>query len=56
MSEEKQKLVEVKLDKKHTHAGKDYPAGSKIHVTEAERDWLAGAKVITVASPKDASK
>lgn len=56
MSEEKLKLVEVKLDKKHTHAGREYPAGSKIHVSEADRDWLARSKVITVASPKDVAK
>lgn len=56
MSEEKQKLVEVTLAKPHTHAGEKLPAGSKIKVTEPERDWLAGAEVITVITPKDASK
>lgn len=56
MSEEKPKLVEVKLDQPHTHAGRAMPADAKIMVTEPERDWLAAAKVITVAPSKDAPK
>ena len=49
------KLVEVKLDKPHTHAGQSYAAGAKIKVTETERDWLQTAGVIVTTAPKEAS-
>jgi len=35
------KRVEVTLAKPHTHGGRDYQAGDKIEVTEAQRAWLA---------------
>ena len=56
MSEkEAPKLVEVKLDKPHTHAGQTHAAGAKIKVTETERDWLQKAGVIGTTTPKEAS-
>jgi hypothetical protein len=51
---EEPKLVEVKLDKAHTHAGIDCAAGTKISVTEPERDWLVGAEVIKTTTPREA--
>lgn len=59
MSEKKDeatpKLVEVTLDKPHTHEGVDYTAGGKIKVNEAEQHWLLSAGVIKAAS-KEAQK
>ena len=55
MSEQKKQLIEVTLEKDHTHAGKQYAAGQKIHVTESERIWLIGAKVVKATTPKEAS-
>lgn len=52
--QEQPKLVEVTLAKAHTHAGMPYAAGTKIKVTEADRDWLQQAGVITTA-PKEAT-
>lgn len=49
-----QTLVEVKLDKPHTHAGKKHAAGTKIKVSEPERDWLAANQVI--AATKEIAK
>ena len=54
MSEQKKQLIEVTLDKDHTHAGKQYAAGQKIYVTAAERIWLIGAKVVKANTPKEA--
>lgn len=53
--QEPKKLVDVKLDKPHTHAGQQYAAGAKIKVTETERDWLQTAGVIGTTAPKEAS-
>lgn len=53
-NEEKTKLVEVKLDKAHTHAGIDYAAGTKISVTEPDREWLVTAEVIKATTPREA--
>jgi hypothetical protein len=52
---EEPKLFEVVLQKDHTHAGKKCIAGSKIKVTEPDRDWLAAAEVIATPAPKEAS-
>lgn len=49
------KLIEVTLEQDHTHAGVKCIAGSKIKVTELEREWLATAKVIATPAPKEAS-
>jgi hypothetical protein len=46
-----QKLVEVTVQKPHTHAGVKYQAGAKVKVNEAERDWLAANKIIE--TPKE---
>lgn len=59
MSDKKEdpKLYEVVLEKDHTHAGIERISGSKIKVTEPERDWLASAKVIaTPASKQESAK
>ncbi|MGU0823052.1 DUF7210 family protein [Pseudomonas aeruginosa] len=39
-------LVEVTLQKAHTHKGEPFKAGDKIRVNAAERDWLIANKVI----------
>lgn len=50
MDASKRKLVKVRLNKDHTHAGVEYAAGEEIEVTEkrreyfAERGWLADEK------------
>lgn len=38
--------MKVTLLKEHTHAGKKYPAGETIEVSEADAKWLAGREVI----------
>jgi hypothetical protein len=38
--------VSVALAKPHTHAGKDYPAGAKIEVTEKQKAFLEEAGVL----------
>ncbi|MDH1681133.1 hypothetical protein N5E30_05990 [Pseudomonas chengduensis] len=39
-------LVEVTLEKPHTHKGEPFKKGDKIRVNAAERDWLIANKVI----------
>lgn len=39
-------LVEVVLDKPHTHKGKPCTAGEKINVTEGQKAWLTQQGVI----------
>ena len=39
-------LVEVTLDKPHTHKGKLYAKGEKINVTEAQAAWLTKQGVV----------
>lgn len=39
-------LVEVVLDKPHTHKGKTYAKGEKINVTEDQKSWLTQQGVI----------
>lgn len=39
-------LIEVTLEKVHTHAGREYQPGQKIDVTEAEGKFLLNNKVI----------
>jgi len=39
-------LVEVVLDKPHTHKGKPCQAGDKINVTEDQKAWLTQHGVI----------
>ena len=39
-------LIEVTLEKVHTHAGREYPVGAKIDVTETEGRFLLNNKVI----------
>ncbi len=51
-----QKLVDVVLAKAHTHAGKPYPAGSTIKVSEPDRDWLQANQVIHTTSTKETTK
>lgn len=34
-------LIEVTLDKPHTHKRKPYKAGDKIKVTDAQKVWLS---------------
>jgi hypothetical protein len=50
------KTVEVVLAKDHTHAGKPYKAGEKIHVSESDRDWLVANEVIAGAPAKEPGK
>lgn len=56
-----QEQVEVTLAKAHIHAGKAYPAGSRIQVSALEKAWLetVGA-VSTIDKPitdkKEAAK
>ncbi|WP_444811067.1 DUF7210 family protein [Stenotrophomonas sp. LC732] len=47
-----QKLVEVTLDKPHTHAGVQYDAKAKIKVSEADREWLVANRVVTDSKEK----
>lgn len=44
------KKTNVTLLKAHTHEGVEYPAGSKIEVTEAQRDWLISQKVVAASN------
>ena len=45
-------LIEVTLEKVHTHAGREHPIGSKIFVTESEGKFLLNNKVIkSLAQP-----
>lgn len=30
----------IELLKPHTHAGRDYPAGSKLELSQADAEWL----------------
>ena len=54
MSEKQEtKLVEVTLAKRHTHAGVEYAAGTKIKVDEPTAKWLADNKVIANAPLPD---
>jgi hypothetical protein len=39
-------LIEVTLEKIHTHAGREHPVGSKIDVTLNEAKFLLNNKVI----------
>lgn len=39
-------LVEVTLDKPHTHKGKTYAKGEKINVTADQKTWLTQLGVI----------
>jgi hypothetical protein len=39
-------LVEVTLDKPHTHKGKQLPAGAKINVTKEREAWLKEQGVV----------
>ena len=41
------KPVTVTLVRDHTHAGKLYPAGSKLPVSAPVRDWMAAQKLIS---------
>ena len=36
----KMKKVKIKLEKPHTHAGKEYEAGDEIEVSERQAEWL----------------
>lgn len=57
MSEKQEtKLVEVTLAKRHTHAGVEYAAGTKIKVDEPTAKWLADNKVINVSAAPVAAK
>lgn len=40
-------LVEVVLDKAHTHKGQPYTKGDKIKVTEDQKAWLTKHGVIS---------
>lgn len=45
-------LIEVTLEKAHTHAGREYQPGQKINVTESEGKFLLNNKVIkSLAQP-----
>jgi hypothetical protein len=44
--------MKVTLNKPHTHAGVDHPAGAVINVTHTDAEWLIAADVI---SPPNAS-
>lgn len=45
-------LIEVTLEKKHTHAGREYAPGARILVTEQEGKFLLNNKVIkSLAQP-----
>lgn len=39
-------LVEVTLNKPHTHNGQAYPAGAVIKITEDQKTWLTRQGVI----------
>lgn len=39
-------LIEVALDKPHTHKGKTYAKGEKINVTTDQKTWLTQLGVI----------
>ena len=36
----KAKKVKIKLEKPHTHAGKEYETGDEIEVSERQAEWL----------------
>ena len=38
------KTIKIKLLKPHSHAGRDYPAGSEIELNEDAAKWLISIK------------
>jgi len=42
-----QKIMKVKLLKPHTHAGRHYPPGATIELTEDSAKWLISLKKAT---------
>lgn len=53
-----EETVKVKLKAEHTHAGKDYAAGTELDVDKATAEWLTKAGVIdaTVAASSAPAK
>ncbi len=49
----KSKTVEVTLLAPHTHKGAQHKAGSKIKVTEQERQWLEANGVINKSTKEE---